>query len=369
MTDKNYYEVLGVANDADARTIKRAFLKKARKLHPDVNKEPGAEEAFKEVNEAYSVLSDEHRRANYDRYGDPNGPGGIGGEYVDMSDIFGGAGFGFSDIFESFFGGGQGQATQRTRGRDMGASLHITLAEAAEGTERTIAYDRLAPCDDCGGSGIAEGGSEHNCERCHGTGRVVEVQRTIFGQMQTQGVCPVCGGNGKIIDDPCDTCGGQGRVPTHESVKVTIPAGVHGGQTIVIKSMGEAGIRGDLSGDLVVRIDVEPSEIFERQGDDLFCHVEVGAFGAILGTTVEIDGILKNERITIEIPMGTQYGDQVRIEGAGMPRQGSSARGSLIALIHVTTPTDLSEKQLKSLRKLLGKDAVAAHPKHLREDS
>lgn len=288
---RDYYEVLGVDRDADARTIKRAFLKKARKLHPDVNKQPGAEEQFKEVNEAYSVLSDERKRANYDRYGDPNGPGGFGGDYVDMSDIFGG---GFSDIFDSFFGGGRGAsgAQQRTRGRDMGISLRISLEEAAAGCTKTITYDRLAPCDDCNGTGVAEGGHETTCTRCGGTGRVVEVQRTIFGQMQSQTTCPVCGGVGKVVDKPCETCDGQGRAPEREKLDIEIPAGIHSGQSIRIEHKGEAGIRGDAAGDLVARVDILPHERYERQGDDLFCRIDVDAFDAMLGTTITIDGIM-----------------------------------------------------------------------------
>ena len=241
----DYYEILGVEHDADAKTIKRAFLKKARTLHPDVNQAPDAERKFKEVNEAYSVLSDERKRSNYDRFGTPDGPGGFGSDYVDMSDIFGG-GFGVSDIFESFFGGGATGAAgraARTRGRDMGITLRVTLEEAAAGCTKTIAYDRLAPCDDCGGSGAADGGHATSCTRCGGTGRVIEVQRTIFGQMQSQSVCPSCGGSGQVIDKPCETCAGQGRAPSRETVEVKVPAGVHSGQSISLRGKGEAGDR------------------------------------------------------------------------------------------------------------------------------
>ena len=349
---RDYYEVLGVDHDADARTIKRAFLKKARKLHPDVNKQAGAEEQFKEVNEAYSVLSDERKRANYDRYGDPNGPGGFGGgEYVDMSDIFGG---GFGDIFESFFGGGRsaGGAQQRTRGRDMGITMRITLEEAAAGCKKTISYDRLAPCDDCGGTGVAEGGVESTCTRCGGTGRVVEVQRTIFGQMQSQVPCPTCGGMGKIIDKPCETCDGQGRTPDCETVELNIPAGVHSGQTVRVEGKGEAGMRGDASGDLVARIDILGHERFERQGDDLFCRVDVDAFEAMLGTTVVIDGILEEEKVEVDVPAGCQHGEQVIVEGKGMPRLGSPARGNVIAIVYVRVPDDLSKGEAKKLADL-----------------
>ena len=295
---KDYYEVLGVPRDADAKTIKRAFLKKARVLHPDVSDDPNAEEKFKEVNQAYSVLSDERKRANYDRYGDENGPAGFGSDYVDMSDIFNGSGFGINDIFDSFFGGGASGGSARaarTRGRDMGIRLTVTLAEAASGVTKTLAYDRLAPCDDCGGTGVAEGGHERTCDRCHGTGRVIEVQRTIFGQMQTQTTCPVCHGSGKVVDKPCETCEGQGRTPSRETVEVKVPAGVHSGQTIRIAGKGEAGVRGDASGDLVVSIEVAQDERFERQGDDLYTTVRVDALEAIVGTTVTVDGIMKDE--------------------------------------------------------------------------
>lgn len=342
---RDYYEVLGVPRDADAKTIKRAFLKKARVLHPDVSDDPNAEEKFKEVNQAYSVLSDERKRANYDRYGDENGPAGFGSDYVDMSDIFNGSGFGINDIFDSFFGGGAsggaGARAARTRGRDMGIRLTVTLAEAAAGVTKTLAYDRLAPCDDCGGTGVAEGGHERTCDRCHGTGRVIEVQRTIFGQMQTQTTCPVCHGSGKVVDKPCETCEGQGRTPSRETVEVKVPAGVHSGQTIRIAGKGEAGVRGDTSGDLVVSIEVAQDERFERQGDDLYTTVRVDALQAIVGTTVTVDGIMKGERVKVEIPAGCQYGQQIKVE-----RQGMISRGSLIAVVQVVVPTDLDKRQL-----------------------
>ena len=349
---RDYYEVLGVDRDADARTIKRAFLKKARKLHPDVNKQAGAEEQFKEVNEAYSVLSDERKRANYDRYGDPNGPGGFGGDYVDMSDIFGG---GFGDIFDTFFGGGRsaGATQQRMRGRDMGISLRITLEEAAAGCTKTISYDRLAPCEDCNGTGVAEGGHETTCSRCNGTGRVVEVQRTIFGQMQSQSTCPACGGVGKVVDKPCETCDGQGRAPDRETAELQIPAGIHSGRSVRVEGKGEAGIRGDRSGDLVARIDIAPHERYERQGDDLFCRVDIDAFEAMLGTTVTIPGIMADEQVEVPIPTGCQYGQQVRVEGMGMPRMGSGARGSVIAVVDVHIPDDLTKAERLRLQEML----------------
>ena len=345
---RDYYEVLGVDKDADARTIKRAFLKLARTLHPDVNKEPDAEEKFKEVNEAYSVLSDDQKRANYDRYGDPNGP----------------SGFGFGDIFDSFFGGGAGRGgaagQARTRGRDMGIHLQITLEEAAAGCTKTLSYERLAPCDDCNGTGAAEGGRMQTCSRCHGSGRVVEVQRTIFGQMQTQSTCPDCGGSGQVIDHPCETCEGQGRTPSREKVEVKIPAGIHSGQTVSVEGKGEAGLRGDACGNLVVSVDIKASERFERQGDDLYCTVKVDSLQAILGTTVVIDGILEGEQATIEVPAGCQFGQQVVVERRGMPRMGMIARGNLVAVVQVETPTDLTKAQLLAISALEAERSLAA---------
>lgn len=349
---RDYYEVLGVSKDADAKTIKRAFLKLARKLHPDVSDDPDAEEKFKEVNEAYTVLSDDQKRANYDRYGDPNGPAGFGSDYVDVSDIFGGSGFGFGDIFDSFFGGGRGGAggaQARTRGRDMGIHLQVTLEEAAAGCTKTLSYERLAPCDDCNGTGAAEGGRMQTCSRCHGTGRVVEVQRTIFGQMQTQSECPDCGGTGKVIDHPCETCDGQGRTPSREKVEVKIPAGIHSGQTVKVSGKGEAGLRGDTCGDLVVSVEIKPSERFERQGDDLYCTVKVDSLQAILGTSVTIDGVMADEKVKVDVPAGCQFGQQVVVERRGMPRMGMIARGNLVAVVQVETPTDLTKKQLLAI--------------------
>jgi molecular chaperone DnaJ len=241
----------------------------------------------------------------------------------------------------------------------MGISLRITLEEAAAGCKKTISYDRLAPCDDCNGTGVAEGGHETTCTRCNGTGRVVEVQRTIFGQMQSQSVCPECGGSGKVVDKPCETCEGQGRTPSRETVEVEIPAGIHAGQSISLSGKGEAGVRGDAAGNLVVRIDVEPDERFERQGDDLFCEVTVDSLEAIVGKTVTMEGILSGEEVTVEVPACCAYGQQVTVEGHGMPRLGSNARGNLVAVVRVVSPEDLSEDDLGRIRDIVSSRAGA----------
>ena len=283
---------------------------------------------------------------------------------MDVSDIFGGGGFGFGDIFDTFFGGASGRAgaQARTRGRDMGIRLTVTLEEAAAGCKKTVAYTRLAPCEDCGGTGAAEGGHMHTCERCHGTGRVVEVQRTIFGQMQTQATCPACHGQGQVIDHPCETCEGQGRTPSREKVEVQVPAGVHSGQTLTVPGKGEAGVRGDATGDLVVSVEVAESDRFERRGDDLFCTVKVDALEAIVGTTVTIDGIMEGERVTVEVPAGCQFGQQVVVERKGMPRMGMIARGNLVAVVQVETPRDLTKKQLLDVAAIVAERALGDEP-------
>ena len=272
-----------------------------------------------------------------------------------MSDIFGGGFGGFGDIFDTFFGGGHGGrgAAQRTRGSDMGIRLSITLEEAAAGVTKTISYNRLSTCDDCNGTGLGEGGKIEDCPRCHGTGTVVQVQNTVFGQMQSQTVCPECQGTGKKVEHACETCGGQGRTPDHERVSVEIPAGVHSGQSISITGKGEAGVRGETSGDLIVTIEVAQHKDFERRGDDLFTSVSVDSLEAIVGTTVTIDGIIKDESIEISIPAGCKYGQQLSVAGKGMPRLHSKARGNLYVLVHIETSTGLTTDQLEMLTALI----------------
>lgn len=353
MSDKrDYYEVLGVERDADARTIKRAFLKKAREVHPDVSDDPDAEMKFKEVNEAYSVLSDEQKRANYDRFGTADGMGGSG--YVDFSDIFGG--MGMDDIFSSFFGGGAagGHAgrQQRRQGRDMAISLSVTLEEAAQGCTKTISYDRLAPCEDCHGTGLAEGAKEEPCKRCHGTGYVTQVQRSIFGQVQSSAPCPDCHGEGTVIDHPCDMCDGQGRTPTHEKLDIKVPAGISSGRQLRVSGYGEAGYRGAPAGDLIVSVEVERHDRFERHGDDLYLDLSVSMVQAALGCTVEVDGIMPDERVSMHFPAGSQPGSLVTVEGRGMPRiGGGGARGRLVARVKVVVPTELSAEARQALER------------------
>ena len=351
---KDLYEILGVSKDASEAEIKKAFRRRARELHPDVNKAPDAEDQFKELNEAYDVLSDANKRAQYDRFGTiPGAAGGGGGSYVDFDDLFGGGFGGMGDIFSSFFGGqGQGGRAVRQEGRDMGVGLRITLEEVASGVEKEIVYDRLAPCADCGGTGMGEGGKETTCPECGGKGRVVSVQRTFLGDMQTATTCKKCGGTGKTIENPCPECEGQGRVPDRQRVTVKVPAGIRDGQQLRVGGFGEAGIRGAASGDLIVTCRVQPHEFFERDGDDLHARANVSFIQAILGAEIEIDGILADETVEVRVPAGCQNEQVVRVKGKGMPRLRSETRGDMFVHINVVIPKKVSKKQRELLEKL-----------------
>ncbi len=342
---RDYYETLGLERDASAADVKRAFLRKARQLHPDVSDDPDAEAKFKEVNEAYSVLSDPRRRQNYDRFGDADGMGGFGS----MDDLFSGFGS-MSDLFSDFFGGGARQR-RSGRGRDMAARIAVTLAEAATGTERTIAYDRLGVCDDCGGTGSADGETPHTCPACGGSGMRTIVQQTILGRMQTSAPCDVCHGTGTVVEHPCETCEGQGRVPTHEVVTVDVPVGVRDGETLRMAGLGEAGWRGEVAGDLVVEFAVAEDPRFVRRGDDLAARIDVDALEAILGCTVEVEGILEGESFLADVEAGSLEGARLRVEGRGMPRRGGG-RGDFYGIVEVHPVADLTSEERETLSRV-----------------
>ena len=353
---KDLYEVLGVSKNATDDEIKKAFRRKARELHPDVNKAPDAEERFKELNEAYDVLSDPSKRAQYDRFGTIPGaaggaPGGYGSGYVDLGDMFGG--FGMGDIFSQFFGGdaASGGRTRR-EGNDMGVRLRINLEDAATGIEKEIVYDRLAPCPDCDGTGMADGGHEVTCDKCKGSGRVVTVQRTFLGDMQTATTCPACNGTGTKIENPCPECEGQGRIPDRQRVTVKVPAGIRDGQQLRVAGFGQAGMNGARSGDLLVTVLVEEHEFFLRDGDDLHAAASISMVQATLGTDIKIDGILKDETITVTIPDGCQNEQVIRVKNAGMPKLRSNGRGDLYVHISVNIPKKVTKKQRKLLEQL-----------------
>ena len=365
---KDLYEILGVSKNASDAEIKKAFRRRARELHPDVNKAADAEDQFKELNEAYDVLSDPNKRAQYDRFGTIPGAagGGYGGGsgYVDFDDLFGGGFGGMGDIFSSFFGGqgGQGGRPARKEGRDMGVGLRITLEEVARGVEKEIVYDRLAPCPDCKGTGLGENGKVVTCPECGGKGRVVSVQRTFLGDMQTATTCKKCNGTGSSIENPCPECEGQGRVPDRQRVTVKVPAGIRDGQQLRVGGFGEAGIQGAQAGDLIVTCRVQPHEFFERDGDDLHGRANVSFIQAILGAEIEIDGIMPDEKVQVRIPAGCQNEQVVRVKGFGMPRLKSDIRGNMYVHVNVVIPEKITKKQRELLEKLadeMGEEVAA----------
>lgn len=346
---KDYYEILQVDKNATEEQIKKAFRRRARDLHPDVNSSPNADEEFKELNEAYDILSDPNKRAHYDRFGTAPGAGVGASGYVDFEDIFGGFG-GMGDIFSTFFGGGVRSSKPQSRnGRDMGIGIDISLEEAASGTKKEIAYDRLVPCVDCSGSGLGEGGKVVSCTKCNGSGTVVTVQRTILGEMQSRSVCDLCSGTGQSVEGACLECNGQGRVPDRQRVSIDIPKGIMDGQQLRIHDMGEAGIQGAPAGDLVVTIRIKNHDHYQRDRSDLHASLTVQMLQAALGAQIQIDGILEGEKVEVSIPSGTQPGDTVQVKGKGMPKPGSSSRGNLILHINVEIPKKIKAKHKKVL--------------------
>ncbi len=355
---RDYYEVLGVDKSASADDIKKAYRKLAMKYHPDRN--PGdksAEEKFKEVGEAYEVLSDADKRSRYDSYGfagvdpnfNPNAGGGFGGG-------FGGAGFDFGDIFGDFFGGGASSrsASQNAprRGENVMARLELTFEEAAFGCEKEVSAPRIENCPTCHGTGSADGKIE-TCSRCHGTGQEQVVQSFMGMRMQTATTCSQCGGRGKIIKTPCSTCKGKGKVRKNNRVKVTVPAGIDNGQTLRVRSEGCVGANGGPNGDLLVEVRVKAHETFIRDGYDIRCAVPISFTQAALGAEIQVPTLEGNVPYTI--PEGTQTGKEFVIRDKGIPELNNSRRrGDLRFTVVVETPTKLTREQKELLRKLDG---------------
>lgn len=338
----DHYETLGVARSATHDEIKKAYRKLAREHHPDANQgDPRATERFKEITVAYETLSDPEKRRRYDMFGD-EGMGSAG-----FSD-FGG----ISDLFASFFGGGFGGASQRrgpTRGADVLAEIELTLEEADAGVERDVEIETLAECTECSGSGAAPGTFPSNCSDCGGTGELRQVRRTMFGNVMTATTCPRCGGAGQVITSPCPRCSGRGRVAETETLTVQIPAGVDDGAQLRVTGRGHAGVRGAGAGDLYVAISIAPHEIFRRAGDDLGCEVTVPMTVAALGGTIEIPTLEGPE--PVDVAPGTQSGHVERLRNRGMTRLHGRGRGTLVALVRVETPTDLTEEQRELLER------------------
>ena len=356
MADKrDYYEVLGVNKGASDDEIKKAYRKMAKEYHPDLH--PGdtvAEAKFKEVGEAYEVLSDPQKKSRYDQFGhagvDPNfgagGGGGWGGVDVDFGDI--------GDIFSSIFGGGFGGGTRRQnpnaprRGNDAVTSVFISFEEAAKGCKKKVSVDRITSCTDCGGSGAKRGTSPTTCPVCGGSGMVNHQQRTPFGVMQTQSPCTRCQGRGRIIENPCPTCGGQGRVRRATEVGINIPAGIDDGQVITIPGHGNAGQNGGPAGDLQVQVSVRPHPLFERDGFNIWYELPITYAQAALGAEVEIPTL--DGKITQTIKDGTQPGDVIRVRGKGIPYINGRGTGDLLLKVVVEVPKNLNREQKKILQ-------------------
>lgn len=351
----DYYEVLGVARGADENEIKRAYRQLARKHHPDVNEDKAAaEHKFKEINEAYEVLSDPQKRANYDRFGHAGAAdGGFGG--------FGGtAGAeGFGDIFDMFFGaarGGAGAQTPRrngpARGSDMRYDVEITLEEAFAGTQRDIAFNHLAACQTCKGSGAEPGTLISACDRCSGSGVMRQVRQTPLGQFVTQTTCSKCGGDGQMIPSPCQVCRGRGRIESEKRLSVKIPAGVDDGSRIRINGSGEAGARGGPDGDLYVYLSVKRNERYRRDAMDLYIDVPISFAQAALGGEIDVPSM--DGPIPLTLQAGTQSGSTFRLRGRGMPSIRGSSRGDQLVTVHVVVPTKLSKRERELLEAFAG---------------
>ena len=363
---RDYYEVLGVDRSASEDEIKKAYKKMARKYHPDLN--PGdksAEEKFKEVNEAYEVLSDANKKARYDQYGhagvDPNfGAGGFGGGFdggFDFSDL--------GDIFGSFFGGGFGGGRRTNpnapqRGESIRLAVTISFEEAAFGCEKEVTVERYETCDTCHGSGCAPGTSPEVCPDCHGTGTVQQRRQTPMGVFATSSPCPKCGGKGRIIHQPCKDCRGSGMMRKRRTIQASIPAGIDNGQTISIRGQGNAGRNGGPAGDLLITITVRPHELFRREGTSVLCEAPITFTQAVLGAELEIPTI--DGKVKYTLPEGTQSGTTFRLKGKGIPSINGRGRGDQYVTVYIETPRNLNKEQKEALKKFaaaMGEDEAS----------
>ena len=364
MNNTEYYDRLGLSKDASQDEIKRAYRKLSKKYHPDINKEPGAEEKYKEILEAYETLSDAQKRAAYDQYG-PDGANGFGGQ-GSFGGFDGGAGFGgFEDIFSSFFGGGATRNPNAPRqGDDLQYRVNLSFEEAVFGAEKEIHYNREVTCKTCSGSGAKPGTSPVTCGRCHGHGVINVDTQTPLGMMRRQVTCDVCHGTGQEIKDPCPTCRGTGREKQSHTVSVKIPAGVETGQQIRLAGQGEAGFNGGPYGDLFVVINVNPSDKFTRDGSTIYYTLNISFVQAALGDTVEVPTVHGN--VEMVIPAGTQTGKTFRLKGKGAPRLRGGSQGDHLVTVKIVTPTKLNDAQKEALlafAKASGDEKVAPQKK------
>ena len=351
MNNTEFYDRLGVSKDASQDEIKKAYRKMSKKYHPDINKEPGAEEKYKEVQEAYETLGDEQKRAAYDQYGAAGANGGFGGGTGGFDGFNGGAGFGgFEDIFSSFFGGGGATRNPNAprQGDDLQYRVDLTFEEAVFGVEKVVSYNREATCETCSGTGAKPGTSPVTCSRCHGQGVINVDTQTPLGMMRRQVTCDVCHGTGKEIKDPCPTCHGSGHEKKSHKVSVKIPAGVETGQQIRLQGQGEAGFNGGPYGDLFVIIKVLPSKEFERDGSTIYYSMNISFVQAALGDTVEVPTV--HGKVELTIPAGTQTGKTFRLRGKGAPKLRGGGQGDQHVTVNIVTPTKLNPAQVAALK-------------------
>jgi len=370
---KDFYEALGLKKGASDDEIKKAFRQQAKKYHPDVNPgDKGAESRFKEVNEAYEVLSDSEKKARYDQFGhagvDPNfNPGGGYGGFGGFGG-FGGMDFDLGDIFGSIFGGGGGSSRSRNaprKGERVRADVSITFEEAAFGCEKEVSVSRIEACDGCSGTGCKEGTTAEKCANCNGRGTVTAQQRTPFGVMQSTVDCPKCGGRGKIILQPCEKCRGLGLVRRSKSIKVSVPAGIDNGQTISMRGQGSAGPNGGEHGDLYVTIKVLRHSVFEREGSAVLLNMPISFVQAALGAELEVPTLDGN--VKYSIPEGTQTGTVFRLRGKGIQSLRASGRGDQYVTVNVVVPTGLDGSQKDILRQFADSCGVSVDSKKKRK--
>lgn len=358
MADKrDYYEVLGINKNASEDEIKKAYRKLAKKYHPDLNQgDKTAEKKFKEVNEAYDVLSDGTKKAQYDQFGhagtDPSYGGGGAGGYSYYSQSPFGPDIDLGDIFSSFFGGfGGGRSRHNSnaprRGADVEITLNISFLEAAKGCTKKIVYDHIENCGTCGGSGAQKGTSPKTCSACGGSGQVVMNQNTPFGVMQTSRICDRCSGTGKIIESPCPNCSGKGKVRTKKEIEVNIPAGVSSKQILNVSGRGDAGKNGGESGDLHLYINVSPHAIFERKDYDVWCEIPITFSQAALGADITVPTI--DGKVEYHVHEGTQNGDVFKLKGKGIPKLHGRGTGDEFVKVHIEVPRNLSLDQKELL--------------------
>jgi molecular chaperone DnaJ len=342
----DYYEVLGVSRDASTDDIKKAYRRLARQLHPDINPDPHTQERFKEVTNAYEVLADARKREMYDLGADPLASGnGAGGGF--------GTGFSFIDIMDAFFGGtttSRGPRSRIRRGQDALVRLEVELAEAAFGATKELQVDTAIVCGTCQGAGTSPGSQLVTCHTCSGRGEISQVQRSFLGQVMTTRPCPQCHGFGTVNPRPCVECSGDGRVRTRRSLTIKIPAGVDSGTRIQLASEGEVGPGGGPPGDLYVELRMRPHPVFDRNGDDLHCTVELPMTAAALGSTIELETLDGPE--SLEVKAGAQHGQTLKIPARGVPKLRGTGRGDLLVHLDVRTPTRLDSRQEELLREL-----------------